>query len=96
MRAVRRARADLASLMTAVLQLKADCGSLPTRTQGLQSLLADPGIPGWKGPYAKSAMRTDPWGKEYRYVFTNATSKARIVSAGPDTRFETEDDIRTF
>lgn len=55
-------------------QFRLDTGRYPTTSEGLNALVADPGIPGWDGPYLKSlkkyinefTYRGD--GSEYEYV----------------------------
>jgi len=46
-------------LSAALKQYRADCGDYP-HSQGLQSLVTDPGIMGWRGPYIKE-VPLDPW-----------------------------------
>jgi general secretion pathway protein G len=45
-----------------------DVGRLPLSSEGLESLVQNPGnINSWKGPYLKKAAPKDPWGKPYAY-----------------------------
>ncbi len=85
------ALADLGRLKAAMTSLQFDCGSLPSNMQGLAALLADPGFKGWNGPYLNGALPVDPWKSPYRYTLTKDSYE--ILSAGPDTKFETPDDL---
>lgn len=85
------ALADIARLKAAMANLQFDCGSLPSDSQGLASLLADPGFKGWNGPYLKGALPIDPWKRPYLYKLTKDFYEIR--SSGPDTKFDTADDI---
>jgi hypothetical protein len=42
----------------------------------------------------ESLPPTDPWGNAWRVVADPASGRARIESAGPDGRFDTDDDVR--
>jgi general secretion pathway protein G len=61
------AKAQIAALLDALQTYRADTSSFPTEEQGLQALRADPGVPGWKGPYLSKDIPVDPWGRPYRY-----------------------------
>jgi Domain of unknown function (DUF4388)/Type II secretion system (T2SS), protein G len=76
-----RAREDLLQLSGAVGRYAAVAGTMPV---GLEALGArDPGV----------AMRLlDPWGRPYQ-IQAGAGGAASVVSAGPDGRFGTLDDI---
>lgn len=66
-----------------------DVGQYPTTAQGLQALNADPGVPGWNGPYLKDADGIkDPWGRvfQYRSPSTRPHHAFDIVSLGADDK----------
>ena len=52
-----------------IRQFHADCGVAPSAEQGLSALVADPGIPGWNGPYL-SRIPNDAWGRPLTYAVT--------------------------
>ena len=55
-------------LKGALIQLYLDTNHYPSRKQGLQALLLNPGIPDWKGPYlAPGSNLLDPYGRPYQY-----------------------------
>lgn len=75
-----------------------DVGYYPTSEQGLASLLEDPGMRNWRGPYLKNAtIPQDPWGNEYRYTPPSGSSGLEtlynLMSAGPDGVPGNDDDV---
>jgi general secretion pathway protein G len=44
-----------------------DTGRYPTTSEGLNALVANPGIDGWDGPYLKKGVPNDPWNRPYQY-----------------------------
>ena len=79
-------------------KFKRDTGRLPSRIEGLISLLRDPGsAKGWNGPYLHARgkpdtlMLSDWFGHEYKY--TLSPSGGEVTSAGVDLVFGTKDDI---
>jgi general secretion pathway protein G len=65
------------------------CGSYPTRAQGLAALWEKPVIapvpPLWNGPYLEKQVPKDPWGNEY--VYKNPGDKNlpwTVISYGAD------------
>jgi len=85
------ALAHVAELTVALKRYDVDCAALPTTAQGLSALATDPGVKGWRGPYVAS-IAVDPWGAPYRYELVSGGF--RVVSAGPDGKHGTLDDIR--
>ncbi|MEM1113673.1 MAG: type II secretion system major pseudopilin GspG [Pseudomonadota bacterium] len=64
---------------------KLDVGRFPTTSQGLEALTDKPGgAAGWNGPYLKSAVPPDPWGREYMYKYPGERSEIDIFSHGAD------------
>lgn len=78
-----------------------DTGSVPTQEQGLEALLAQPTrepVPkGWKGPYLKEGTSLqDAWGRpfELRVRTVRKNLRCDVISAGPDGKMGTDDDLR--
>ncbi len=67
-----KVKADLQGYETALSLFKLDNFKYPTTDQGLDSLVtqpADPSIRNWKpGGYIR-ALKKDPWGNSYQYVY---------------------------
>jgi general secretion pathway protein G len=89
------ARSDInGPFKSALDQYKVDNGSYP---RGLENLVqqADEAT-NWQGPYFESPkLPVDPWGNNYIYQFpgTHGTNFYDLVSAGPDGKVGTKDDI---
>jgi len=65
-----KAKIEIRELQSALALFKTDTGSFPTTSQGLESLITDPGVKGWKkGGYIEgNKLPMDPWGKQYIYL----------------------------
>ncbi|MCA8901112.1 MAG: type II secretion system major pseudopilin GspG [Hyphomonas sp.] len=93
-----KARADVASLESALEMYNLDMSQYPTADRGLEALLATAGgssTAGFRpGGYVKR-LRKDPWGNDYHYVVPGARSVSAfdVFSAGPDGQAGNEDDI---
>lgn len=61
------AKAQIELIGQALDQFRLDTGRYPSTSEGLQALMADPGVDNWDGPYLKKAVPTDPWKKPYTY-----------------------------
>lgn len=61
------AKAQIELLGQALEQYALDTGDYPTTSEGLNSLVTNPGNDRWDGPYLKKALPSDPWGKPYNY-----------------------------
>jgi general secretion pathway protein G len=61
------ARAQIELLGAALDQYRLDVGGYPNGQQGLDSLVKNPNVPNWNGPYLKRAAPKDPWGNPYKY-----------------------------
>lgn len=75
-----------------------DTGRYPRADEGLDVLIQNPQLRGWRGPYVNSArIPLDPWGSEYKYSFPSELTSSEfmfdVVSAGPDGAFGSEDDV---
>lgn len=70
-----------------------DCGAFPSEVPGLSALMTNPGISNWHGPYMLGKeIPEDSWGNAFWFsaLGTNIT----IISAGPDGKPGTADDIQ--
>jgi general secretion pathway protein G len=72
-----------------------DTGRYP---ETLESLIVNPQMPNWHGPYIKSMVTPlDPWNNPYKYSYPSELTGSEvlydIVSAGPDGNSGTADDI---
>jgi len=73
-----------------------DCGKYPTTAQGLQALVANPGnCPRWKGYLENNTIPLDPWGNPYDYFYpgVHGQPEFEIISRGPDSEPNTQDDV---
>lgn len=92
-------KTDLDSLQSALEQYKNIGGQYPSQEQGLQALLQRPvsqPLPkDWVQAVNNADAFLDPWGTLYRYQYsgTGVLEKPVLISAGPDKRFGTEDDL---
>lgn len=92
---IARAQSDIRGSLSLALDLfEQDIGRYPTTDEGLDALVVDPGIEGWKGPYLRTGLKPDPWGVPYEYSISYETPHLyELRSAGPDRQLGTEDDI---
>jgi general secretion pathway protein G len=81
---------NLSTLAVALDQHRRDTGRYPTTREGLVSLVHDPGLTGWAGPYVYE-LKADPWGRPFRYESDGRAF--RVSSAGPDGAPATADDV---
>ena len=88
---IERATDNMDVLRTALECFKEDCGRYPTQAEGLISLIKNPLVKGWKGPYVIK-MRPDSWMHPFIYLLFG-NGNVMIYSYGPDGRPGTEDDI---
>lgn len=93
---ITRAQSDIRGTLSLALDMfEQDLGRYPTTEEGLESLVSDPDIPGWKGPYLKGELKEDPWGNPYVYSLdSEGTAKYELNSSGPDGMAGTDDDIQ--
>jgi general secretion pathway protein G len=65
-----KAKVQIRNIQSALALLKTDTGSFPTTSQGLEALINDPGLKGWKqGGYIEGGkVPVDPWGNPYMYL----------------------------
>ncbi len=91
------AHTQITSFGTVIDAFEVDTGHYP---KNLGELLAAPNdAQNWHGPYLKvDAIPKDPWNNEYIYKApgTHNPSAYDLMSAGPDGRVNTEDDIANW
>ena len=85
------ARENMAVLRTALDRFAGDCGQYPFPSDGLASLIHDPDVAGWSGPYI-FALKADPWGRQFRYGVEEG--RFLLHSTGADGVDGTDDDVR--
>lgn len=88
---LRLAKRNLKTLRIALDQLRLHCERFPSIEEGLVSLVHDPGMKGWNGPYIFE-LKPDPWGCSFKYV--NNAERILLYSTGPDGIDGSADDIR--
>src|SRR6185503_17185648 len=87
---------QISTFGTALDAFEVDTGSYPRGQDGLQQLLVAPAdITGWRGPYLKSDIPLDPWGKPYIYEYPGRVNVNGydVRSGGPDGQLGTGDDV---
>jgi general secretion pathway protein G len=86
--AITRARADIATLETALTSYKADTMVFPNTSQGLAALKAAPTDMAQPERYRPGGyvqrLPNDPWGKPYQYASPGAHGPFDVWSMGPD------------
>jgi len=92
-------KTDLYSLQSALEQYKNIGGQYPSQEQGLQALFQRPvsqPLPrDWVQAVDDADAFLDPWGTLYHYQYsgTGIFEKPKLISAGPDKKFGTKDDL---
>ena len=90
------AQTQISNFKTALDAFDVDNGYYPKGKNGLVDLVQPPrDSQNWRGPYLKSDIPVDPWGRPYVYECPgkhNPTSYD-IMSVGPDGRANSEDDV---
>lgn len=92
------AQSQISSIELALDQFEVDNGYYP-KSGNLNALLEQPSdAQSWKGPYLKKNVPLDPWGTAYTYDYPGRhnANGYDIVSAGPDGRQGTDDDINNW
>lgn len=82
----RAAGLQISSLKSSLDLFFLDMGRYPSRTEGLNALVARPSsADGWNGPYLQqSAIPADPWGNAYQYTVPGPKAPYQILSYGAD------------
>lgn len=80
------AKAQIASISTAIELYALDMGVAPSTEFGLGALMTAPqGATRWRGPYLKNATGlVDPWGRPYNYRSPGQQAPYEIFSYGQD------------
>jgi len=80
------ARANISTFMQALGLYKLDIGAYPTTEQGLQALRVKPeDAAQWAGPYLKTDIPMDPWGRPYLYKYPGEHGDdPDVISLGAD------------
>lgn len=65
-----KAKVQIRNFQSALALFKTDTGRFPTTSEGLEALVNNPGVRGWKeGGYIEgSKVPLDPWGNPYIYI----------------------------
>jgi len=65
-----KATVQIRNFQSALAFFKIDTGRFPTTSEGLETLVGDPGLRGWKqGGYIEGGkVPLDPWGNPYIYI----------------------------
>jgi len=80
-----KAKVDLRSIQAALALFKTDLGRFPNTSEGLQALVADPGIRGYGKEGYLERVPLDPWGHKYVYLSPGVHNKDYdLVSYGKD------------
>jgi len=93
-------KSDLRTLESALDVYKEIGGQYPSEAQGLMALVEKPKIEPlpkrWIQVYEQ--LPIDPWKTPYCYRFSGPDNqgKPKIISAGPDLVFDTEDDFSSW
>ena len=93
---VTAAATDVANIEVALDAFEVDCGRYPTTAEGIGALVQQPtDAEGWKGPYIKRGVPSDPWNNAYVYrqPGQHNTNGYDLHSFGPDGESGSGDDI---
>ena len=78
------AKTQIEMLGQALDAFRLDVGRYPSTSEGLNALVANPGVEGWNGPYLKKGLPNDPWKRPYIYQSPGEHGDYDIVSNGAD------------
>lgn len=70
-----KAAVDIRSIQSALALFKTDTGRFPTTAEGLQALVANPGLKGFDPDGYLERVPADPWGHPYIYISPGLHSK---------------------
>ena len=70
-----KAKIDIRSIEASLALFKADTGRFPTTSEGLETLVKDPGIKGYNEDGYLDKAPEDPWGNRYIYICPGVHSK---------------------
>ena len=87
---IAKAKVDIQALSSALKLYKLDNFNYPSTSQGLESLIKDPGgdppAKNWKKGGYVERLPTDPWGNPYQYLSPGEKMEFDIWSYGADGR----------
>ena len=63
-----KAKVEIRNIESALALFKTDTGRFPTTSEGLDSLMSDPGIRGYSQDGYLDKLSPDPWGNKYAYL----------------------------
>ena len=70
-----KAMVDIRAIQSALAMFKTDTGRFPTTAEGLQALVANPGLKGFEPDGYLEKVPRDPWGNPYIYLSPGLHSK---------------------
>ncbi len=80
-----KAMVDIRAIQSALALFKTDTGRFPTTAEGLQALVANPGVNGYGREGYLEKVPADPWGYKYIYLSPGVHIKDYdLVSYGKD------------
>lgn len=82
-----QAKVQIRNFQSALALFKADTGRFPTTSEGLDALVSDPGVRGWRsgGYLDQASVPNDPWGNPYQYLSPGREGRDYdLVSYGRD------------
>jgi general secretion pathway protein G len=95
-----KAKVDIRNLQSALALFKTDTGRFPTTSEGLQALVANPGIPGYNSDAYLDKVTRDPWGHPYKYLCPGLNHKDYDLESygkdGEDGGTDDESDIESW
>lgn len=92
------AKTQIANISMALNAFEVDNGYFP-RSGALNALLEQPNdATNWRGPYLEKGIPVDPWNNAYIYEYPGKhnANGFDLMSAGPDSRAGTEDDVNNW
>lgn len=78
------AKAQIELLGQALDRFRLDEDRYPSTQEGLNTLVENPGLEKWNGPYAKKKQLLDPWGRPYQYQSPGTHGEYDLFSYGRD------------
>jgi len=80
-----RVKMDIRALQTVLSNFKLDTRRFPTTSEGLEALVKNPGIDGWREGGYLDQTPDDPWGRPYIYLCPGSESRDYdLLSHGRD------------
>jgi len=70
-----KAMVEIRAIQSALAMFKTDTGRFPTTAEGLQALVANPGLKGFEPDGYLEKVPRDPWGNPYIYLSPGLHSK---------------------